>query len=131
MARNQSQVYDVDNRYSQTKGASDNDAGKSFLRQYMRQDKTARYPGVEAERKQDDRFIQAVPLADSNAYGRAGYKNQFKAEQAKNKEYTSIKDTEKTDYRTSLGELVSENIRSIYKPDSKYTENVREQYYSR
>jgi hypothetical protein len=96
MARNRSQVYDVDNRYSQTEGASDNDAGKSF-----------------------------------NAYGRASYKNQFKAEQAKNKEYTSIEDTEKTDYRTSLGELVSENIRSIYKPDSKYTENVRKQYYSR
>ena len=131
MAKNRSQVYDVDNRYSQTEGASDNDAGKNFLRQYMRRDKVARYPGVEAERKQDDRFIQAVPLANSNAYGLAGYRNQFKAEQAKNKEYTTVKDTEKTDYRTSLGELVSENIRSIYRPDSTYTENVREQYYSR
>ena len=131
MAKNRSQVYDVDNRYSQTEGASDNDVGKNFLRQYMRRDKVARYPGVEAERKQDDRFIQAVPLANSNAYGLAGYRNQFKAEQAKNKEYTTVEDTEKTDYRTSLGELVSENIRSIYRPDSTYTENVREQYYSR
>jgi len=130
MAQNRSQVYDVDNRYSQTRDASDNDAGKRFLRRFIQEDKVSRYPDVESERKEDNRFIEAVPLAQSNTYGRGSFRNQFKAKQGSERRYTTIKDSEKTDYKTSLGEIISENIRSIYRPDSKYTKDARKQYYS-
>ena len=130
MARNRSQVYKVDNRYSETKGASDNNAGLGFLRRYMAQDSAMKKSNIEAERSLDDRFIEAAPLAGSNAYGNASYKNQFRVSQGQDKNYTTIEDTEKQDQRTSLGEMVSENIRSIYDKDTKYTEDVRKKYYS-
>lgn len=131
MARNRSQVYNVDNRYKQTEGASDNTAGAKFLRKFIQRDRQSRFPGIEEERRQDDRFIEAVPLENENTYGKASYRNQFRAAQGEERKYRTIKDTEKTDRFTSLGEMVSENVRSIYDPEAAYTEKVREKYYSR
>lgn len=130
MARNQSQVYKVDERYSETKGASDNNVGLGFLRKYMAQDRAMKKFNIEAERSKDDRFIEAVPLAASNTYGNASYKNQFRASQGQEKNYRTIEDTEKQDQRTSLGEMVSQNIRSIYDKDTEYIADVRRKYYS-
>jgi len=130
MARNQSQVYNVDERYSQTKGATDNNSGLGFLRKYMAQDRAMKKFNIEAERAVDDLFIEAVPLAGSNAYGSASFKNQFRASQGQDKNYTTIEESEKQDQRTSLGELVSRNIRSIYDKDTGYIENLKEKYYS-
>lgn len=130
MARNFSQVYDVDNRYSQARGASDNTAGKNFLRRYMQERRSSQYPGVEEERTQDNRFIEAVPLAGESGYGRGSFKNQFRTSQGKKRRYTTIKDSEKTDYKTSLGELISENVRSAYRSDAKYTKDATAKYYS-
>jgi len=131
MAQNRSQVYNVDNRYKQTEGASDNTAGAKFLQRFIESNRQSRFPGIEAERRQDDRFIEAVPLATENTYGKASYRNQFRAAQGEERKYQTIKDTEKTDRFSSLGEMVSENVRSIYDPEAAYTEKVREKYYSR
>ena len=39
MAQKLSQLYDVDNRYREAKGVSDNNAGKAFLQQFRARDK--------------------------------------------------------------------------------------------
>ena len=39
MAQKLSQLYDVDNRYREAKGVSDNTAGKRFVKEFIARDK--------------------------------------------------------------------------------------------
>ncbi len=89
MAKNRSQDYDVDNRRKETylkmKGdqkygrASDNEAGKRFLGQYLEaKQRNDAYP-IGNERQRDDRVI--YPAANqTNA--EISYKNPFRATQS-------------------------------------------------
>lgn len=131
MARNQSQLYTVDERYKETQDAVDNNAGLDFLRRYTQRDQAGKRYNLEAQRQEDDRVFTAIPRANSNAYGIASYRNPFRAAQGDKENYISIKDSEKLDDFTSLGEQVSENIRSIYDKSATYIKNPREEFYSR
>ena len=57
MAQKLSQLYDVDNRYREAKGVSDNNAGKAFLQQFRARDKELAKDPVEPSRREDNRFI--------------------------------------------------------------------------
>jgi phospholipase C len=94
MAQNRSQVYKVDERYKETKGAVDNNAALGFLKQYAARDRASNKVNIEAERKQDDRFIVpgqagtlpvgALGLGQQvgNTDGAITFKNSFRATQA-------------------------------------------------
>ena len=94
MAQNRSQVYTVDERYKQTEGAVDNSAGPAFLRQYLARRRTRNKPNIEAERRQDNRFIEparggTVPVGAlglgqqiGNTDSAATFKNAFRAQQS-------------------------------------------------
>lgn len=130
MAQNRSQVYQVDERYKETQGALDNNAGLNFLQNYIRRDQAGKKYNLESQRQEDDRIFTAIPRANSNAYGVASYRNPFRAAQGDKENYISIRDSEKFDDFTSLGEQVNENIRSIYDRSATYIENPREKFYS-
>jgi hypothetical protein len=49
--------YNVDQRYSETTGASDNNAGKQFLNKFINEDKQVNRPEITQQRKQDNRFV--------------------------------------------------------------------------
>jgi len=142
MAQNRSQVYDVDNRYSQTEEARDNTAGKRFLKNFMERDRQSRYPGIEAERREDNRITNygtggTVPMAAlglgqkvGNTNSRSTYKNPFRASQSEPKNYTTIEESEEQDKIKSLGEMVSQNVRSAYRKDVDYIKDPIAAYYS-
>lgn len=58
--------YDVDNRYRETKPASDNQAGKHFLERYVDASKSAGRGTLTQERKQDNRFVMSAPGWNTN-----------------------------------------------------------------
>ena len=94
MAQKLSQLYDVDNRYKEAKGVSDNLAGKRFVKEYIARDKELAKNPVEPSRKEDDRFILpaqggtvsvgALGLGSqlSNTDSRTVFKNAFRASQS-------------------------------------------------
>lgn len=68
--------YDVDNRYSQTANAADNQAGKHFLDQYLGAKKAESRPNLTEERREDNRFIMSAPGYGTNYV----FTNAFSAE---------------------------------------------------
>ena len=57
MAQKLSQLYDVDNRYREAKGVSDNTAGKRFVKEYIARDKELAKNPIEPSRREDNKFI--------------------------------------------------------------------------
>ena len=94
MAQKLSQVYDVDNRFSEAKGVADNEAGKKFLQEFRARDKSLGSNFIGDSRKSDDRFILAaqggtIPVSSlglgsqiSNTDSRSTFKNTFRAAQS-------------------------------------------------
>ncbi len=78
MAKNRSQDYDVDNRRLNTEQASDNEAGKKFLSQYLEAKRRKDAYPIGNERQRDDRFI--VPALNQTD-GEITFKNLFRATQ--------------------------------------------------
>ena len=94
MAQKLSQLYDVDNRYREAKGVSDNTAGKRFVKEFIARDKELAKNPVEPSRREDDRIILpaqggtvsigALGLGSqlSNTDSRTTFKNAFRASQS-------------------------------------------------
>ena len=94
MAQKLSQLYDVDNRYREAKGVSDNVAGKRFLKSFIARDKELAKDPVEPSRREDDRIILpaqggtvsigALGLGSqlSNTDSRTTFRNAFRASQS-------------------------------------------------
>ena len=94
MAKELSQLYDVDNRYREAKGVSDNTAGKRFVKEFIARDKELAKDPVEPSRREDDRFILpaqggtvsigALGLGTqlSNTDSRTTFRNAFRATQS-------------------------------------------------
>ena len=95
MAQKLSQLYDVDNRYREAKGVPDNTSGKSFLQQFMAQDKRLGANIIGKSRENDNRFVVAaqggtVPIASigltgsliGNTDSKLTFKNAFRAAQS-------------------------------------------------
>ena len=95
MAQKLSQLYDVDNRYREAKGVSDNLAGKRFVKEYIARDKELAKNPIEPSRREDDRFILpaqggTIPIASigltgsliGNTDSRTVFKNAFRASQS-------------------------------------------------
>ena len=94
MAQKLSQLYDVDNRYREAKGVSDNLAGKKFVKEYIARDKELAKNPIEPSRREDDRFILpaqggtvsigALGLGSqlSNTDSRTTFRNAFRASQS-------------------------------------------------
>ena len=95
MAQKLSQLYDVDNRYKEAKGVSDNLAGKRFVKEYIARDKELAKNPVEPSRREDNRFILpaqggTVPIASigltgsliGNTDSKLIFKNAFRAAQS-------------------------------------------------
>ena len=94
MAQKLSQLYDVDNRYREAKGVSDNLAGKRFVKEYIARDKELAKNPIEPSRREDDRFILpaqggtvsigALGLGSqlSNTDSRTTFRNSFRASQS-------------------------------------------------
>ena len=94
MAQKLSQLYDVDNRYREAKGVSDNLAGKRFVKEYIARDKELAKNPIEPSRREDDRFILpaqggtvsigALGLGTqlSNTDSRTTFRNSFRASQS-------------------------------------------------
>jgi hypothetical protein len=94
MAQKLSQLYDVDNRYREAKGVSDNLAGKRFVKEYIARDKELAKNPIEPSRREDDRFILpaqggtvsigALGLGSqlSNTDSRTTFRNAFRASQS-------------------------------------------------
>ena len=94
MAQKLSQLYDVDNRYREAKGVSDNLAGKRFVKEYIARDKELAKNPIEPSRREDDRFILpaqggtvsigALGLGSqlSNTDSRTTFRNAFRVSQS-------------------------------------------------
>ena len=95
MAQKLSQLYDVDNRYREAKGISDNNAGKAFLRQFRARDKRLGANIIGNSRQSDNRFVLpaqggTVPIASigltgsliGNTDSKLTFKNAFRAAQS-------------------------------------------------
>ena len=94
MAQKLSQLYDVDNRYREAKGVSDNLAGKRFVKEYIARDKELAKNPIEPSRREDDRFILpaqggtvsigALGLGSqlSDTDSRTTFRNAFRASQS-------------------------------------------------
>ena len=94
MAQKLSQLYDVDNRYREAKGVSDNTAGKRFVKEFIARDKELAKNPVEPSRREDDRIILpaqggtvsigALGLGSqlSNTDSRTTFRNAFRASQS-------------------------------------------------
>jgi len=94
MAQKLSQLYDVDNRYREAKGVSDNTAGKRFVKEFIARDKELAKNPVEPSRREDDRIILpaqggtvsigALGLGSqlSNTDSRTTFRNPFRASQS-------------------------------------------------
>ena len=57
MAQKLSQLYDVDNRYKEAKGVTDNIAGKRALQNFIARDKRLGSDIIGDSRRSDDKFI--------------------------------------------------------------------------
>ena len=94
MAQKLSQLYDVDNRYKEAKGVSDNLAGKRALQDFIAKDKRLGGYFIGDSRRSDDKFILpaqggtvsigALGLGSqlSNTDSRTTFKNAFRASQS-------------------------------------------------
>ena len=94
MAKELSQLYDVDNRYREAKGVSDNTAGKRFVKEFIARDTELAKNPVEPSRREDDRIILpaqggtvsigALGLGSqlSNTDSRTTFRNPFRASQS-------------------------------------------------
>ena len=95
MAQKLSQLYDVDNRYREAKGISDNTSGKAFLQRFMEQDRRLGADTIGRSRQNDNRFVVAaqggtVPIASigltgsliGNTDSKLTFKNAFRAAQS-------------------------------------------------
>ena len=94
MAQKLSQLYDVDNRYKEAKGVSDNLAGKRALQDFIAKDKRLGGDFIGDSRRSDDKFILpaqggtvsigALGLGSqlSNTDSRTTFKNAFRASQS-------------------------------------------------
>ena len=93
MAQKLSQVYDVDNRFTEAKGVADNEPGKRFLREFRKRDKSLSKNFIGDSRRSDDKFILpaqggTIPVSSlglgsqiSNTDSVATFKNSFRATQ--------------------------------------------------
>ena len=94
MAQKLSQLYDVDNRYKEAKGVSDNLAGKRALQDFIAKDKRLGGDFIGDSRRGDDKFILpaqggtvaigALGLGSqlSNTDSRTTFRNAFRASQS-------------------------------------------------
>ena len=94
MAQKLSQLYDVDNRYKEAKGVTDNIAGKRALQSFIARDKRLGSDFIGDSRKSDDRFILpaqggTIPISSlglgsqlSNTDARTTFRNSFRASQS-------------------------------------------------
>ena len=94
MAQKLSQLYDVDNRYREAKGVSDNLAGKRALQDFIARDKRLGGDFIGDSRRSDDKFILpaqggtvsigALGLGSqlSNTDSRTTFRNAFRASQS-------------------------------------------------
>jgi len=94
MAQKLSQLYDVDNRYKEAKGVSDNLAGKRALQDFIARDKRLGSDFIGDSRRGDDKFILpaqggtvsigALGLGSqlSNTDSKITFKNAFRASQS-------------------------------------------------
>ena len=94
MAQKLSQLYDVDNRYKEAKGVSDNLAGKRALQDFIARDKRLGGDFIGDSRRSDDKFILpaqggtvsigALGLGSqlSNTDSRTTFRNSFRASQS-------------------------------------------------
>ena len=94
MAQKLSQLYDVDNRYKEAKGVSDNLAGKRALQDFIARDKRLGSDIIGDSRRSDDKFILpaqggtvsigALGLGSqlSNTDSRTTFRNTFRASQS-------------------------------------------------
>ena len=95
MAQKLSQLYDVDNRYREAKGISDNIAGKKALQNFIARDKRLGANIIGNSRQSDNRFVVAaqggtVPIASigltgsliGNTDSKLTFKNAFRAAQS-------------------------------------------------
>ena len=53
--------YKVDNRYKNTRNASDNDSGRQFLDRFISMRSDAQRPSLTADRKGEGRFLMSGP----------------------------------------------------------------------
>ena len=94
MAQKLSQLYDVDNRYKEAKGVTDNTAGKRALQSFIARDKRLGSDFIGDSRRSDDKFILpaqggtvsigALGLGSqlSNTDSRTTFRNAFRASQS-------------------------------------------------
>ena len=94
MAQKLSQLYDVDNRYKEAKGVSDNLAGKRALQDFIARDKRLGSDFIGDSRRGDDKFILpaqggtvsigALGLGSqlSNTDSKTTFRNAFRASQS-------------------------------------------------
>jgi len=94
MAQKLSQLYDVDNRYREAKGVSDNLAGKRALQDFIARDKRLGSDFIGDSRRGDDKFILpaqggtvsigALGLGSqlSNTDSKTTFRNAFRASQS-------------------------------------------------
>jgi|TARA_B100000242_G_scaffold62453_1_gene37941 hypothetical protein len=94
MAQKLSQLYDVDNRYKEAKGVTDNIAGKRALQNFIARDKRLGSDIIGDSRRSDDKFILpaqggtvsigALGLGSqlSNTDSRTTFRNAFRASQS-------------------------------------------------
>ena len=94
MAQKLSQLYDVDNRYKEAKGVSDNLAGKRALQDFIAKDKRLGGDFIGDSRRSDDKFILpaqggTVSIGSlglgsqlSNTDARTTFRNAFRASQS-------------------------------------------------
>ncbi len=94
MAQKLSQLYDIDNRYKEAKGVSDNLAGKKALQDFIARDKRLGGDFIGDSRRSDDKFILpaqggtvsigALGLGSqlSNTDSRTTFRNAFRASQS-------------------------------------------------
>ena len=94
MAQKLSQLYNVDNRYREAKGVSDNLAGKRALQDFIARDKRLGSDFIGDSRRNDDKFILpaqggtvsigALGLGSqlSNTDSRTTFRNAFRASQS-------------------------------------------------
>ena len=94
MAQKLSQLYNVDNRYKEAKGVTDNIAGKRALQSFIARDKRLGSDFIGDSRRSDDKFILpaqggtvsigALGLGSqlSNTDSRTTFRNAFRASQS-------------------------------------------------
>jgi hypothetical protein len=72
-------TYGVDNRRSELKEATDNEAGRNFLQRYRAKQRATGQNLIGDERKYDDRFFIEGEGGIENANARITFRNAFRA----------------------------------------------------